>query len=263
MCLRGLWLRRLLWTVNGDDHCRLSLFSFVSRAPRKQMVQMAPLSCLLPVSNGTWADELCSNKISISKLGVPANTDWPLWNGYGCVYCVSVSIMRWSVCWMFFYCELWSGLSSAGRGFGPTTTSALVASRASDLHADDQLVRRYRGSNSFLAAAKAVLISCSCRQCLFHYQNTLFIRHGELNSRSYWHSKNAIKVLRKFMNFLLKQPYELCRTMWNNTYIYTAAGTYIRLLQTISEISFIWQPKCLLSLLCSLSLHLIHTCQRR
>jgi len=27
----------------------------------------------------------------------------------------------------------------------------------------------------------------------------------------------------------------------------TAAGTYLRLLQTISEISFIWQPKCLVT----------------
>jgi len=42
---------------------------------------------------------------------------------------------------LFFYC---SGLSS-GRGFGPAA-SVLACGRASELHADDQLVRRYRGT---------------------------------------------------------------------------------------------------------------------
>jgi len=94
-----------------------------------------------------------------------------------CLYClcsaVVVIIMLCNSNVELFY--LRSGLS-AGRGFGPST-STLMSGRASELHADDQLLRRYRGMLSATIICLSVLATENVKLvCLVVYYEDLIQR---------------------------------------------------------------------------------------
>jgi len=88
------------------------------------------------------------------------------------------------------WCVMCSGVSS-GRGFGPST-SALMSGRPTELHADDQLMRRYRGVFSSRVLCSTITSAClqseyfvhtaRCKNSLFHFTDECRKRLGSVVS---------------------------------------------------------------------------------